>query len=84
MYYAFQSKHERMIKMLAEIEVKKKYDKALQRAVDYALEANTDKHANELYELHVYFAVSLGEVLEISSKETMQTLKDMITVRYVK
>ena len=31
-----------------------------------------------------YDAVSLGEVLEISSKETMQTLKDMITMRYVK
>ena len=70
--------------MLAEAEVKAKYDKALQRAVEYALSANEDKHANELYELHVYFAVSLGEVLEISSKETMQTLKDMITMRYVK
>lgn len=70
--------------MLAENEVKQKYDRALQRAVDYALESNDDKHANELYELHVYFAVSLGEVLEIDSKETLQTLKDMITMRYVK
>ena len=70
--------------MLSENEVKAKYDRALQRAVDYALEANDDKHKNELYELHVYFAVSLGEVLEIDSKETLRTLKDMITVRYVK
>ena len=70
--------------MLAEAEVKQMYDKALQRATDYALDANTDKHKNELYELHVYFAVSLGNVLEIASRETMQTLKDMITVRYVK
>ncbi len=70
--------------MLAENEVRQMYDKALQRAVDYALEANDDKHMNELYELHVYHAVSLGNVLEIESKETMQTLKDMITVRYSK
>ena len=70
--------------MLAEAEVKQKYDRALQRAVEYALDANTDKHKNELYELHVYFAVSLGEVLEIDSRETMQALKDMITMRYVK
>ena len=70
--------------MLAEVEVKQKYQKALERATDYALDANTDKHKNELYELHVYFAVSLGEVLEIDSKETLRTLKDMITVRYVK
>ena len=70
--------------MLAENEVKQKYVKALERATDYALDANTDKHKNELYELHVYFAVSLGEVLEIDSKETLQTLKDMITMRYVK
>ena len=70
--------------MLAENEVRQMYDKALQRAVDYALEANDDKHMNELYELHVYHAVSLGNVLEIESKETMQTFKDMITVRYSK
>ena len=70
--------------MLSEAEVKVKYQKALERATDYALDANTDKHKNELYELHVYFAVSLGEVLEIDSHETMQTLKDMITMRYVK
>ena len=70
--------------MLSELEVKQMYDKALQRATDYALDANEGKHANELYELHVYFAVSLGNVLEIASRETMQTLKDMITVRYVK
>ena len=70
--------------MLSENEVKKKYDRALQRAVEYALGANTDKHKNELYELHVYFAVSLGEVLEIDSRETMQALKDMITMRYMK
>ena len=70
--------------MLSENEVKAKYVKALERATDYALDANEDQHKNELYELHVYFAVSLGEVLEISSKETMRTLKDMITVRYVK
>ena len=70
--------------MLAENEVRQMYDKALQRAVDYALEANDDKHMNELYELHVYHAVSLGNVLEIECKETMQTLKDMITVRYSK
>ena len=70
--------------MLAENEVRQMYDKALQRAVDYALEANDDKLMNELYELHVYHAVSLGNVLEIESKETMQTLKDMITVRYSK
>ncbi len=70
--------------MLAEAEVKQKYDRALQRAVEYALDANTDKHKNELYELHVYFAVSLGEVLEIDSRETMQALKDMITMRYMK
>ena len=66
------------------IEVKQKYDRALQIAVDYALDANEDKHANEIYELHVYFAVSLGEVLEIDSKETMQTLKDMVIFRYTK
>ncbi len=70
--------------MLAEAEVKVMYKQALQRAVEYALDANTDKHANELYELHVYHAVSLGNVLEIDSRETMQTLKDMITMRYVK
>ena len=70
--------------MLSENEVKQKYQRALERAVDYALDANTDKHKNELYELHVYFAVSLGEVLEIDSKETLQTLKDMITMRYVR
>ena len=70
--------------MLSENEVKQKYDRALQRAVEYALEANDDKHKNELYELHVYFAVSLGEVLEIDSKETMQTLKDRITAKYIK
>ena len=70
--------------MLAENEVRQKYDRALQRAVDYSLSANEDKHADELYQLHVYFAVSLGEVLEIDSKETLQTLKDMITMRYVK
>ena len=70
--------------MLSEAEVKVKYQKALERATDYALDANTDKHKNELYELHVYFAVSLGEVLEIDSKETLQTLKDMITMRYVR
>ena len=70
--------------MLSQAEVKVKYQKALERATDYALDANTDKHKNELYELHVYFAVSLGEVLEIDSKETLRTLKDMITVRYVK
>ena len=70
--------------MLAEAEVKAMYDKALQRATEYALDANTDKHTNELYELHVYHAVSLGNVLEIDSRETMQTLKDMITVRYTK
>ena len=68
--------------MLSENEVKQKYDRALQRAVDYALDANEDKHKNELYELHVYFAVSLGEVLEIDSRETMSTLKKMITVKY--
>ena len=70
--------------MLSEKEVHQKYDRALQRAVDYALDANTDKHKNELYELHVYFAVSLGEVLEIDSHETMTRLKDMITIRYSK
>ena len=70
--------------MLSENEVKQKYDRALQRAVEYALDANTDKHKNELYELHVYFAVSLGEVLEIDSHETMQTLKDRITAKYIK
>ncbi len=70
--------------MLAENEVRQMYDKALQRAVDYSLSASEDKHMNELYELHVYFAVSLGEVLEISSKETLATLKDRITVRYAK
>ena len=70
--------------MLAEAEVKQKYQRALERAVDYSLSANEDKHADELYQLHVYFAVSLGEVLEIDSHETMQTLKDMITMRYVK
>ena len=70
--------------MLSEEKVKVMYQNALERATDYALDANTDKHANELYELHVYFAVSLGEVLEIDSKETLRTLKDMITVRYVK
>ncbi len=70
--------------MLAESEVKAMYDKALQRAVDYSLSANEDKHMNELYELHTYFAVSLGQVLEIDSKDTMRTLKDMITLRYTK
>ncbi len=70
--------------MLSEAEVKVKYDRALQRAVDYSLSASEDKHMNELYELHTYFAVSLGEVLEISSKETMQTLKDRITAKYIK
>ena len=70
--------------MLSEAEVKVKYQRALERAVDYSLSANEDKHADELYQLHVYFAVSLGEVLEIDSHETMRTLKDMITVRYVK
>ncbi len=70
--------------MLSEVEVKKMYDKSLQRATDYALSANDDKHMNELYELHVYHAVSLGEVLEIDSKETMTRLKDMITIRYSK
>ena len=70
--------------MLSEAEVKVKYQRALERAVDYALSANEDKHQNELYEPHVYFAVSLGEVLEIDSKETLATLKDMITVRYAK
>ena len=70
--------------MLAEAEVKAKYDRALQRAVDYSLSANEDKHADELYQLHVYFAVSLGEVLEIDSHETMQTLKDRITAKYIK
>ena len=70
--------------MLSENEVKQKYVKALERATDYALDANEDKHKNELYELHVYFAVSLGEVLEIDSKETMQTLKDRITAKYIK
>ena len=70
--------------MLSEKEVKKMYQKALEKATDYALEANEDKHADELYQLHVYHAVSLGKVLEISSKETLQTLKDMITVRYAK
>lgn len=70
--------------MLAEAEVKAMYEKALQRATDYALDANADKHKNELYELHTYFAVSLGNVLEIDSKETLRTLKDMITVRYAK
>ena len=70
--------------MLSENEVKQKYDRALQIAVDYALDANEDKHANEIYELHVYFAVSLGEVLEIDSKETMQPLKDMVIFRYTK
>ena len=70
--------------MLSENEVKKKYDRALQRAVEYSLSANEDKHADELYQLHVYFAVSLGEVLEIDSHETMQTLKDRITAKYIK
>lgn len=70
--------------MLSEAEVKQMYDKALQRAVDYSLSANDDKHMNELYELHVYHAVALGRVLEIDSRETMQALKDMITVRYAK
>ena len=70
--------------MLAEAEVKQKYQRALERAVDYSLSAKEDKHADELYQLHVYFAVSLGEVLEIDSHETMRTLKDMITVRYTK
>ena len=70
--------------MLAEVEVKVMYDKALQRAVDYSLSANDDKHINELYQLHVYHAVALGRVLEIDSKETMQTLKDLITMRYAK
>ena len=70
--------------MLAEAEVKVMYDKALQRAVDYSLSANDDKHINELYQLHVYHAVALGRVLEIDSKETMQTLKDLITMRYTK
>jgi hypothetical protein len=70
--------------MLSEVDVRKMYDKALQRATDYALSANDDKHADELYQLHVYHAVALGNVLEIDSHETMQTLKDMITVRYVK
>ena len=70
--------------MLAEAEVKAMYEKALQRAVDYSLSANDDKHANELYELHVYHAVALGRVLEIDSKETMTALKDMITFRYTK
>ncbi len=70
--------------MLAEVEVKVMYDKALQRAVDYSLSANDDKHINELYQLHVYHAVALGRVLEIDSKETMQTLKDLITMRYTK
>lgn len=70
--------------MLSEVDVRKMYDKALQRATDYALSANDDKHADELYQLHVYHAVALGNVLEIDSHETMQTLKDMITLRYVK
>ena len=70
--------------MLAEAEVKQKYQRALERAVDYSLSANEDKHADELYQLHVYFAVSLGEVLEIDSHETMQTLKDRITAKYIK
>lgn len=70
--------------MLAEVEVKVMYDKALQRAVDYSLSANDDKNINELYQLHVYHAVALGRVLEIDSKETMQTLKDLITMRYTK
>ncbi len=68
--------------MLAETEVKVMYQNALERATDYALDANTDKHTDELYQLHVYFAVSLGNVLEIDSKETMSTLKKMITVKY--
>ena len=70
--------------MLSEAEVKVMYQNALERATDYSLSANDDKHADELYQLHVYYALSLGRVLEISSKETMRTLKDMITVRYVK
>ena len=70
--------------MLAEAEVKQKYQRELERAVDYSLSANEDKHADELYQLHVYFAVSLGEVLEIDSHETMQTLKDRITAKYIK
>lgn len=68
--------------MLAEAEVKVMYQNALERATDYSLSANDDKHADELYQLHVYFAVSLGNVLEIDSKETMSTLKKMITVKY--
>lgn len=70
--------------MLGEKEVQVMYEKALQRAVDYSLPANEDKHADELYQLHVYFAVSLGKVLEIDSKETMSRIKDMITLRYTK
>lgn len=70
--------------MLAESEVKAMYDKALQRAVEYSLPANDDKYADELYQLHVYFAVSLGKVLEIDSKETMSRIKDLITMRYTK
>lgn len=63
--------------MLSESEVKSMYDKAIERATDYALNAN-----NELYELHVYHAISIGRILEIDSKETMSTLKKMITVKY--
>ncbi|MBO5631541.1 MAG: hypothetical protein J5965_20930 [Aeriscardovia sp.] len=70
--------------MLSETEVRKMYDKALQRATEYSLSANEDNHMNELYELHTYFAVSLGKVLEIDSRETMQNLKDRITLRYTK
>ena len=70
--------------MLAEAEVKAMYDKSLARAVDYSLSANDSKHDDELYQLHVYHAVSLGQVLEIDSKETLTRLKDMITLRYTK
>ena len=70
--------------MLAEAEVKAMYDKSLERAVDYSLSANDSKHDDELYQLHVYHAVSLGQVLEIDSKETLARLKDMITLRYTK
>lgn len=70
--------------MLSESEIKKMYQQALERATEYALSANDDKHADELYQLHVYHAATLGAVLEIDSHDTMKKLKDMITMRYTK
>ena len=69
--------------MLSESDVKKMYQQALQRATEYALDANDNEHKNELYQLHVYHAVSLGTVLELDARETMRTLKDMITAKYI-